>query len=176
MPVPRLPDFVFTVAGQGISVLTVVQSLARLQDAYGDEGAHTILASAVPQLHWSTHDLRTSEDLSRLLGQQTIEETRHSRPVVTLLPDRVRMTTARPRELLTIDEFRQIPKDHVLAVLGEYPPILGRRLEVPWVVRLTELPAPALLPIPQPKLPRLAPENRATKSRFPMPPGPRARL
>lgn len=162
VPVPRLPDFVSTVAGRGISVLTVVQSLAQIQDAYGASGAHTILANAFAQLHWSTHDLRTSEDLSRLLGQQTVEETRHSRRVVTLTPDPIRMTTARPRELLTPDEFRQIPKDHVLAIVGEYPPVLGRRLdwrEVPWMVRLTQIPPPSLPLIERPAIPPLAPRT-----------------
>lgn len=159
VPVPRLPDLVSTVAGRGLSVLTVVQSLAQLQDAYGPAGAHTILANSHAHLYWSTSDLRTAEDLSRLLGQQSVPETRYSRRVAALQPDPVRMTSLRPRELLTPDEFRQIPKDHLIAIVGECPPILGHRLDwryVPWARRLVRLPPPPLAPLPPPPSPAWA--------------------
>lgn len=159
VPVPRLPDLVSTVAGRGLSVLTVVQSLAQLQDAYGPAGAHTILANSHAHLYWSTNDLRTAEDLARLLGQQSVPETRYSRRVGALQPDPVRMTALRPRELLTPDEFRQIPKDHLVAIVGECPPILGRRLDwrcVPWLRRLVHMPPPPLPPLSPPPKPSWA--------------------
>ena len=160
IPIPRLPDLVSTVAGRGLSVATVVQSTAQLRDAYGPDGAHTIVANAFAQLYWSTHDLQTAEDVTRLLGQRTVAEQRYSLRERLIDVDPVRMVGQRPRELLTPDEFRQLPKDRVIALVGEYPPILGYRLDWRqhrWMVDLTRIPPPPVAPIPQPDVPDLRP-------------------
>jgi type IV secretion system protein VirD4 len=73
-PIPKLPDYIATIAGRGMSALLYVQSLSQLGEVYGDKGAETILDNCRTQIYYPTPNVKTQEYVSRLAGIRWYED------------------------------------------------------------------------------------------------------
>ncbi len=130
--VGHIPDFasrMATVRSAGIGCLLVVQDLAQLTKAYGEEDAETILSNATTKMCLGrvTHD--DAEYFSKLAGITTVYSANRSasRPLLMPWADRGnRGIGESQRALLTPDELRTM-RDEVFIVAGHQHPIRARQ-------------------------------------------------
>jgi hypothetical protein len=123
-PIPRLDEMVSTIGGRGMSELVYVQDLGQLEAAYGREEAQTIRGNCHNQLYYRPSDHDTAAHISRMCGQTSVEDVRISGTF-----GEERSYGQRPRELITPDEVRQMPHEHVIVFAGRKPPMMAHRLE-----------------------------------------------
>ena len=164
VPIPKLPDYLATIAGRNMSAMLFVQDLSQLRSAYGPDGASTVLANCRTQVFHPADDLDTARFVSQRTGRYDYSDvsTSKSRRVFSPATD----TTKRSdRELLTPDEFmNQMHPDEVVCFTRGVMPIRGHRLVPDNIIvppsappTLTALPTPRLRLVP-PKVERAEPE------------------
>ncbi len=178
--IPEFASRMATVRSAGIGCLLVVQDLAQLTKAYGEEDAETILSNATTKMCLGrvTHD--DAEYFSKLAGTTTVYSANRSasRPLLMPWADRGnRGIGESQRALITPDELRTM-RDEVFVVAGHRHPIrakqrryyddpaLARR--VPNLTRtdpLVVLRRAAPLPIPTVDAPMADPTDDAMPSR-----------
>ncbi len=130
--VGHIPDFasrMATVRSAGIGCLLVVQDLAQLTKAYGEEDADTILSNATTKMCLGrvTHD--DAEYFSKLAGTTTVYSANRSasRPLLMPWADRGnRGIGETQRALITPDELRTM-RDEVFIVAGHQYPIRAKQ-------------------------------------------------
>ncbi len=127
--IPEFANRMATVRSAGIGCLLVVQDLAQLTKAYGQEDADTILSNATTKLCLGrvTHD--DAEYFSKLAGTTTVYSANRSASRPLLLPwaDRGnRGMGEAQRALITPDELRTM-RDEVFMVAGHRHPIRARQ-------------------------------------------------
>ena len=139
--VGRLPHFPTTIAvarGRGLALVLGVQALAQLDALYGREGADTIRANCATKVVLHGLDYPSAEQVSRLLGEGTVQQEYTSRRPMGLLVESQSFSEHRSgRRLLTADEVRRLRADELLVVSGNRKPIKAGR----WFWR--EAPRPA---------------------------------
>jgi type IV secretion system protein VirD4 len=140
--------------GGGLLTQAIYQSIGQISEAFGRDGAKTILSSSQVKQFFGVRDLETAEMVSRMLGNQTLEfdaaleqaaaQTRKahlirelmagSDPVQTGLDyaQQTRASTDRKkmaRPLMTPDEILRMPEDRqILFVSGiNCPPVAAWR-------------------------------------------------
>ncbi len=127
--IPEFASRMATVRSAGIGCLLVVQDLAQLTKAYGEEDADTILSNATTKLCLGrvTHD--DAEYFSKLAGSTTVYSANRSasRPLMLPWADRGnRGMGEAQRALITPDELRTM-RDEVFIVAGHQQPIRARQ-------------------------------------------------
>jgi len=127
--IPEFASRMATVRSAGIGCLLVVQDLAQLKKAYGEEDADTILSNSTTKLCLGrvTHD--DAEYFSKLAGTTTVLSENRSASRALLVPwaDRGnRGVGEAQRALITPDELRTM-RDEVFAVAGHRHPIRARQ-------------------------------------------------
>jgi len=128
----HIPDFasrMATVRSAGIGCLLVVQDLAQLTKAYGEEDAETILSNATTKMCLGrvTHD--DAEYFSKLAGTTTVYSANRSasRPLLMPWADRGNQGIGEAqRALITPDELRTM-RDEVFVVAGHRHPIRAKQ-------------------------------------------------
>jgi len=161
--IPEFASRMATVRSAGIGCLLVVQDLAQLKKAYGEEDADTILSNSTTKLCLGrvTHD--DAEYFSKLAGTTTVLSANRSASRALLVPwaDRGnRGAGEAQRALITPDELR-VMRDELFAVAGHRHPIRAhqrRYYDDPALARLVpdltlidpllSLQRPAPLPVP----------------------------
>ncbi len=123
--IPEFASRMATVRSAGIGCLLVVQDLAQLKKAYGEEDADTILSNSTTKLCLGrvTHD--DAEYFSKLAGTATVLSANRSASRALLVPwaDRGnRGAGEAQRALITPDELRTM-RDEVFAVAGHRHPV-----------------------------------------------------
>ena len=127
IPLVQLPDWASTVAGYGVQLVTVWQSRAQIDDAYGP-AADTVIANHLTQVYFpGIRDLSTIRYVSELLGTehqpgfvngpslgQPLGQRRDSATGVPLVPSNV---------------LRQLGQDDRLVVTGNKPPAHAKALD-----------------------------------------------
>jgi type IV secretion system protein VirD4 len=125
VPVPRLPDLLSTIAGRGMSAMVFVQDETQLESAYGEEGAHTIATNCDAQVYYPPRDKLTQKNLSERCGEMMLAQMHRSHR-----DGKVSVSwTASKRPLIAPDETRMMHEENVIVILGNRPPLLGRRLD-----------------------------------------------
>jgi len=127
--IPEFASRMATVRSAGIGCLLVVQDLAQLTKAYGEEDAETILSNATTKLCLGrvTHD--DAEYFSKLAGITTVHSANQSasRPLMVPWADRGnRGIGESQRALITPDELRTM-RDEVFVVAGHRHPIRAKQ-------------------------------------------------
>jgi len=127
--IPEFASRMATVRSAGIGCLLVVQDLAQLTKAYGEEDAETILSNATTKLCLGrvTHD--DAEYFSKLAGTTTVYSANRSasRPLLMPWADRGNQGIGESqRALITPDELRTM-RDEVFVVAGHQHPIRARQ-------------------------------------------------
>jgi type IV secretion system protein VirD4 len=127
--IPEFASRMATVRSAGIGCLLVVQDLAQLTKAYGEEDAATIVSNATTKLCLGrvTHD--DAEYFSKLAGTTTVYSANRSasRPLLMPWADRGnRGIGEAQRALITPDELRTM-RDEVFIVAGHQHPIRARQ-------------------------------------------------
>jgi len=127
--IPEFASRMATVRSAGIGCLLVVQDLAQLTKAYGEEDADTILSNATTKMCLGrvTHD--DAEYFSKLAGTTTVYSANRSasRPLLMPWADRGnRGIGESQRALITPDELRTM-RDEVFIVAGHQHPIRARQ-------------------------------------------------
>ena len=120
MPLAQLPDWTSTVAGYGIQLVTVWQSLSQIETAYGHDAANTIIANHHTLLFFPRiKDPATADYVARTLG------TEHQPGFVnhraTLLDTRDR-ESATGVSLVPAHVLRQMNDEDRLLIAGNLPP------------------------------------------------------
>lgn len=129
-PLPKLPQWASTVTGAGVQLVTVWQSLAQLQQIYGDD-AGTVLTNHRTKLIYPSGlgDNATLDYLAAVVGTEHVRADLYqpawSRPAEP--PGRQNPTTALP--LLSPHVLRQMNVGDTLLIHGDLPPawLPGRR-------------------------------------------------
>ncbi len=178
--IPEFASRMATVRSAGIGCLLVVQDLAQLTKAYGEEDAETILSNATTKLCLGrvTHD--DAEYFSKLAGTTTVYSANRSasRPLMVPWADRGnRGLGEAQRALITPDELRTM-RDDVFMVAGHRHPVRARQRRyyddpalarrVPNLTRTDPLPAlqrAVPLPIPTVDAPMADPMDDAMSPR-----------
>ena len=136
-PIPKLPDYIATIAGRGMSALLYVQSLSQLAEVYGDKGAETILDNCRTQIYYPTPNVKTQEYVSKLAGVRWYEDVTYtsgssygdslfsgSDSYSEGISTRMNKT-----ELLESAQLRLMHQDYTLIFTANYPPIVAQRLD-----------------------------------------------
>jgi type IV secretion system protein VirD4 len=146
--IPNLHISSSTLAGRGISLWFIIQSLSQLSATYGHDRAKIILGNMDTTLFYRPNDLDTAKYLEERLGSfsayahsQTLhsgEETSEGR-------------SERPRPLLSIQEITQLKDTDVLVWHRAYKPLKLKRMD--WrdfglLRRRRSISPPALQPLP----------------------------
>ncbi len=122
----HLPHFATTVTvarGRGIALVLGVQALSQLDGLYGHEGADTIRTNCATKVVLHGLDYPSAEQVSRLLGEWTVQQEYTSRrPEGLLVTSRSYSEHQTARRLLTADEVRRLRQPqagaHQTLVLG----------------------------------------------------------
>jgi type IV secretion system protein VirD4 len=146
--IPNLHVSSSTLAGRGISLWFIIQSLSQLSATYGHDRAKIILGNMDTTLFYRPNDLDTAKYLEERLGSfsayahsQTLhsgEETSEGR-------------SERPRPLLSIQEITQLKDTDVLVWHREYKPLKLKRMDwraFPCLLQRRNISPPPLQPLP----------------------------
>lgn len=136
VPLPGLPSLVSTASGRGVSVLTYVQDLAQLENAYGRAGAFEVAAGSHTRVYWPTSSPETAQRIGTEVGAYSARQgqTSLTTSVEPGLFSTTRTSTTESeswttRPLITPDEVRQLPIENVIVVSDNRPPFGARRIE-----------------------------------------------
>jgi type IV secretion system protein VirD4 len=124
--IPNLHVSSSTLAGRGISLWLVIQSLSQLSSTYGHDRAKILLGNMDTALFYRPNDLDTAKYLEERLGSfsayahsQTLHEGQESSEG----------RSERPRPLLSTQEITQLKDTDVLVWHREYKPMKLKRMD-----------------------------------------------
>jgi type IV secretion system protein VirD4 len=117
-------------AGYGVRVFLIAQSLNQVEKAYGEKNA--ILDNCHVKIAFAANDDRTARRISDMLGSKT--EQRHQRNyaghrLAPWLSNVMVSQQETQRPLLTPGEVMQLPAGDALVMLASTPPIRARKLK-----------------------------------------------
>lgn len=117
--------------GYGVKIWAFLQDLAQLEHSY-KEGAQTFLANASVKQFFGVSDTKTSEEVSKMLGEQTItvdsygsNQGRSAAGSSSGTSDNLSQTG---RSLLKPDEVRRLSKTHQIIIVQGENPIFGEKI------------------------------------------------
>ncbi len=127
-PLRNLDKIASVGAGMGIKVLTVWQDGAQIHDIYGPEKARTIVSNHINKVFLSgISDSETLEDLSRLIGDTTVERVTSSSDGL----GRVTLSTQyHDVRVAPAEWLRQLPAFTAVVIARNFPPM--RLTTKPW--------------------------------------------
>lgn len=121
MPLAQLPDWTSTVAGYGIQLITVWQSLSQIETAYGHDAANTIIANHHTLLFFPRiKDPATADYVARTLGTEH-QPGYVNHPHHSLLGNHER-ESATGVSLVPAHVLRQMNDEDRLLITGNLPP------------------------------------------------------
>jgi type IV secretion system protein VirD4 len=109
-------------AGYGFRVVVVLQNLAQLDEVYGKAVRETLVSACATQLYIRIDDLDTSEYLSKMLGETTIELKRASLRRDGILGSKTINTDYDAHPLRTPQQLRQMDPRKVILLTASAPP------------------------------------------------------
>ena len=139
-------------AGYGIRVLTVVQSISQLESVYGREDARTFATNHAAQILFAPREQRDANEYSEMLGTLTQRERSKGRSVSSGARGGSTSSStnesSQRRPLLLPQEFKELGTDKQVIVLENHRPILADKIRYfEDEVFTTRLKAPPELPL-----------------------------
>lgn len=130
-PLPSLPTLMADGGGSGITTMSVLQSMARARENWGDHNAAAIWDSAIVKIILGGgSDSRELQDLSALLG----ERDEHTESItVERGGGRSTQRSVRRMPVMSADMLRMLPFGTAVVLLRTTPPIITRLR--PWTQR-----------------------------------------
>ncbi|MCE2661051.1 MAG: type IV secretory system conjugative DNA transfer family protein [Rubrivivax sp.] len=119
-------------AGYGLRVLTVVQSMSQLESVYGRDDARTFATNHAVQILFAPREQRDANEYSEMLGTFTQRERSNGRSVSSgargsSTSNSVNESSQR-RPLLLPQEFKELGADKEVIVLENHKPILANKI------------------------------------------------
>ncbi len=119
-------------AGYGIRVLTVVQSISQLESVYGREDARTFATNHAAQILFAPREQRDANEYSEMLGTFTQRERSKGRSVSSGARGGSTSSStnesSQRRPLLLPQEFKELGTDKQVIVLENHRPILADKI------------------------------------------------
>ncbi len=119
-------------AGYGLRVLTVVQSISQLESVYGREDARTFATNHAAQILFAPREQRDANEYSEMLGTFTQRERSNGRSVSNGARGGSTSTStnesSQRRPLLLPQEFKELSTDKQVIVLENHRPILADKI------------------------------------------------
>jgi type IV secretion system protein VirD4 len=109
-------------AGYGFRVVIVLQNLSQLDEVYGKAVRETLVSACATQLYIRIDNLDTSEYLSKMLGETTIELKRASLRRGGILGSKTINTDYDAVPLRTPQQLRQMDPRKVILLVSSAPP------------------------------------------------------
>ena len=113
------------IAGYGMKAMLIVQSLAQLNKAYGND--NSILDNCQIQLFYTANDNKTAEYVSKSLGKETIKRTNVS-TADGKFGKKTYSEIEVGRDLMTLDEVRKLCLTKIIIFCAGKPPILANKI------------------------------------------------
>jgi type IV secretion system protein VirD4 len=155
------------VRGWGIRIATVIQSEAQLQAVYGRELAEFFIDNHRARVYYRPpiHRRDLAEQISRIVGQQTVNQTSYSYADGR----RSRQVSQTGQAILDIDEIAHLREDETIVLVEGLRPMVGEKLryyrDKTFRSRRQEpLPLPAPLTTPLPDAPSVTARNPDAES------------
>jgi type IV secretion system protein VirD4 len=119
-------------AGYGLRVLTVVQSISQLESVYGRDDARTFATNHAAQILFAPREQRDANEYSEMLGTFTQRERSNGRSVSNGARGSSTSTSvnesSQRRALLLPQEFKELGADKAVIVLENLKPILADKV------------------------------------------------
>jgi type IV secretion system protein VirD4 len=159
-------------AGYGVRVFLIAQSLNQIEKAYGPNNA--ILDNCHVRVAFAPNDERTARRLSDALGTMTEQRAQRNLAGHRLSPWLSHLAVSSqetPRPLMTPGEVLQLPADAALVLVSGTPPIRARKLSYYTDRNFTArcLPPPVLTRVARPDVDAWSGRTRPTDARLEQP-------
>lgn len=119
------------IAGYGLRLLTVVQSVAQLEAVYGEKDARTLMTNHALQILFAPREQRDAAAYSEVLGYMTEKaksrSLSHNRGGGPGHSSKSETTSDQRRALMLPQEMRELPRDEAIIVLEGAKPIRARK-------------------------------------------------
>ena len=113
------------VAGYGMKMMLILQSLDQLYNIYGKENG--FLSNCQAQVFYTTNDQTTADYVSKLLGKQTIRQfTQSNKSIGTITKTSSEQFVG--KDLLSSDEAGRFPSDKIIIKLSGRNPIKSDKI------------------------------------------------
>lgn len=114
------------IAGYGIKAFVICQSVMQINKLYGKDNG--IISNCEVQIFYAPNDQETAEQLSKMLGKQTIETKSRSTGTALISLDKSRTYNETGRDLMTPDEVRALDPKKELIFKRAMRPVLANKL------------------------------------------------
>ncbi|WP_064610920.1 type IV secretory system conjugative DNA transfer family protein [Streptobacillus moniliformis] len=113
------------VAGYGMKMMLVVQSLDQLNKIYTEN--NMFMGNCQVQVFYTANDNKTAEYISKTIGQETIVTKNYSSDGGFFSKKSISVSKS-GRDLIKPDEMRRFPLDKILLLVGGKPPIKSNKV------------------------------------------------
>lgn len=113
------------IAGFGLKVLLIIQSLKQLEKIYGK--TNSFKANCSIQIYLTPNEIEDAEKISKTLGNKTVRIfTKQTKGVFDFFPNKTENLIGRP--LMTASEIMVMPYENLLIFITGKRPIYGKKL------------------------------------------------
>lgn len=134
------------IAGYGLRLLTVIQSVAQLEGVYGQSDARTLMTNHAAQILFTPREQKDASSYSEMLGYYTVKAMSKGRSVNRGFRSggsSSETISDQRRALMLPQELRELPQGQQIIVMENTPPILCERArffrETVFIDRLREV-------------------------------------
>lgn len=113
------------VAGYGMKLMIILQSLDQLYKIYGKENG--LVSNCQIQVYYTANENQSAEYISKTFGNETIKYKSDKQDKKGILSKETKDRKERP--LLNVSEVRSLPLSKILIVAGGKPPILTEKIQ-----------------------------------------------
>jgi len=128
--IPILEKGVAFIAGYGLRLMPIIQSISQLNSVYGKDAARTLMANHALRIVFAPHaaDTEAARDLSESLGFTTVKGVSTSkRTEIFSKPNPSKSESDQRRALFLPQELVALGQDNALLLLENTPPIIARK-------------------------------------------------
>jgi len=129
--IKTIPEFMGIGRGFNVSFFLIGQSLTQVNDIYGEN--NPLFEHCRFMITYAPQTLKTAEEISRMIGKQSVNKRSLSTPLGGLFPTGNNGSTSdteTERNLINADELMKLPDNAVMVFCHGMPPYLG--LKVPY--------------------------------------------
>lgn len=126
--IPNFEELIAVIRSRNISASIILQSRAQLEGIY-DKHADTIFDNCDTMLFLGGKSVKTLEEVSKLLGKQTISNTNESKSRGSQKSDS-NSTQQLARELLTLDELATMERGKCICLIQGIRPFLSDKYDL----------------------------------------------
>jgi len=128
--IPILEKGVAFIAGYGLRLMPIIQSISQLNSVYGKDAARTLMANHALRIVFAPHaaDTEAARELSEALGYTTVKGVSTSRRTeIFSKPNPSKSESDQRRALFLPQELVSLGKNKALLLLEDTPPIIANK-------------------------------------------------